>query len=164
LFGNWDDLGLAQGLASVSLASFLLWLRQFELFERILTPAGFLFASGVPLLMLNAFVTGRYDGYRALTVQEHIYEVKFKDAPGETKMSVLRLLSEGVLARKLDDQKVIFYRWDRIEALTLEFAPLDSRSLVCRKLNFGCRNASVPAAAPAAPAIPAVPAPATPPK
>jgi hypothetical protein len=155
LFGNWYELGFAQGLASVSLASFLLWLRQFELFERVITLPVYLFAAGVPVLMLNAFVTGRSDGYRALTNQEHVHNVKLKDAADETKMSVLRLLSDGVLARKLDDRKVVFFRWDRVEALTLDFEPPDSKSLVCRKLNYGCRNASVSPVEPAAPAAPA---------
>jgi hypothetical protein len=143
LFGNPYDLRFVQGAASVALVAFLFWLKKFELFERALTLPVILVVASLPLLMLDAFLTGRADGYHALMDRANIYKLKLKDASDETTISVLRLLSEGVIARALDNQKVLFYRWDWIEALTLEFATPDPRSFVCRLVNFDCPKASL---------------------
>jgi hypothetical protein len=138
LFGNPYDLRFAQSAVALALVTFFIWLGKREIFENVFTPLVILFVGLFLLLMFNAYVTGRVDGYLALTNQQNVHNLKLKDSSSETKVSVLRLLSEGVLARKLDEQKVLFYRWDWIEALSLDFVPPDSRSLACRELNFSC--------------------------
>jgi hypothetical protein len=138
LFGNPYVLNASMGLASFGAVTFLFWLKKFEPFGRILTFPVFLIASGLPVLLLLAFVTGRSDAYYDLTFRGNVHAMRLKNSLEAANAVVLRLLAAGVLARKPDEHEIQFYRWDQIETLSVEFTPLDSRSLVCRLLNWSC--------------------------
>jgi hypothetical protein len=138
LFGNLYQLYLAQGLVAIATVTFLFWLGKFQLFERALTFPIILLLSLLVGLFTISFVAGRGDGYRDLTTNRNIHAVTLKSSPESVNMSVLRLLNAGVLARKPEEQKILFIRWDQIEVLSLEFTKLDTRSLICRLVGWDC--------------------------
>jgi hypothetical protein len=140
LLGNPYRLGWAQSLVSVGLVTFFLWLKQFELFARFLTLPIVLIVTGLPILLTISFVGGRDDGYRALAFDSNVHVVKLKNFPDPTNMSILRLMSAGVLGRRLDEHRIHFFRWDQVEELTLEYIAPDPRSLVCRVSGWDCQE------------------------
>jgi hypothetical protein len=147
LFGNPYDLRLIGGLISVSSVAFVVWLAKTEIFRSVITLPVYIIAPGAFVFVALAFVYGRWDGYHDLTRPVNVHTLKVKDNSTEVvKFVVLRLLTAGVLVRKLDEQRIQFYRWDQIETLSREFGPLDSRSVVCRLLKWDCPT--IPAAPP----------------
>jgi hypothetical protein len=138
LWGNLYQLYLAESLMALATVAFLFWLSKFQLFERALTSPIILLLSLLVNLFIVSFVAGRGDGYLDLTTNRNIHAVTLKGSPESVNMSVLRLLNAGVLARKPDEQKILFIRWDQIAALSLEFTKLDTRSLICRLVGWDC--------------------------
>jgi hypothetical protein len=119
-------------LSSFLWISFLVWMKRSDTFGQYLTFEGLLFAWLVPLFVMFSFLEGRLQGYRSLTEPQNIHILKLKEPPNEERVSVLRILSVGIIAREPTARNVSFYRWENIVALTLDAAPLDVRPLSCR--------------------------------
>jgi hypothetical protein len=146
LFGNPYDLRAAGGLASIGAISFFFWLRRFEVFARVLTPAVAVFSGFILGLILYSYLEGRADGYFDLTKPGAVFKLKLAAAPGEASVSLLRLLNDGVLVRSYDGQTVFFLRWDAVRELSRQVEPPDPRSLMCRLFAVRCLTEAKPSA------------------
>ena len=138
LFGNPYDLRTATGLWSATVTAFFLWLTKFKMFSQLRTVPAFFFVTGLPILVVYAFLTGRANAYYDLTIPQTDFELTLSGDLGEARVSVLRLLSEGALVKIASSKSVAFYRWEAIKNLSHETALPDPRSLVCRMTGFGC--------------------------